>query len=56
MNELDRKLGIDFAPDTRNVNVDHVVQRGSAVYGLPHVASEHLARNELLLMPHQVFQ
>ena len=47
MNELDRKLRIDFAPDACNMDVDHVVERCSAVQCFPHVASEHFARDQL---------
>src|SRR5439155_16364097 len=49
-------FGVDFLAETRDLNINHVVERRRAPRFLPHLARQHLPRDQVALMPEQVFE
>src|SRR5262249_47443632 len=51
-----RAVDIDFLTQPRHLHVDDVVERRGAARLLPHIAREHLTRDEVPLVPQEVFE
>src|SRR2546428_32110 len=56
MDELRRCILIDLLPQTRDMYVDHVVERCGPGWLFPDIAAQHLARYELPMMAQQVLE
>ncbi len=56
VNQFLAELVIHFPAQSGHMHVDYVVKRRVAPRFLPHIAGEHLARYNMALMAHQVFQ
>src|SRR5438067_7774483 len=56
VNEPRMPFDIDFLPQASDLHIDHVVERGRASWLFPDLARQHLARDEVALMPKEVFE
>src|ERR1700738_3133318 len=56
LNERGRPATIDFPAQVRDVHVDDIVERRCAADLVPNVLGEHLARDDLSGLAHQVSQ
>src|ERR1700738_1500278 len=56
LNERCRPATIDFSAQVRDVHVDDIIERRCAADLAPNVLGEHLARNDLCGLAHQVSQ
>src|ERR1700730_18678769 len=56
LNERRRPAAIDLPAQVRNVHVDDIVERGCPADLVPNVLGEHLARNDLSWLAHEVCQ
>ena len=56
MNQSFETVRIDFAPEPRHLHVDDVVERCRPARLSPDVSREHLARDEVALVPQQVLE
>src|SRR5206468_5946050 len=56
VNQSFETVRIDFAPEPRHLHVDDVVERCRPARLSPDVSREHLARDEVALVPQQVLE
>src|SRR5205823_11298459 len=56
VDQFDRMIRVDFSSKAGDVNVDHVIQRGTPGCLFPDFAPQCITQNDLPLMPHQVLQ
>jgi hypothetical protein len=56
MDEFAGELLIHLLPEAGDVDVNHVIEWGSAGGFFPHVVAEHLPRHQLVVVAQQVFE
>jgi hypothetical protein len=56
VNEARGSFGVDLLPQTRNLDVDDVVEWRRSPRFFPDLARQHLARHEVALMAEQIFE
>jgi hypothetical protein len=56
MNQLSWKWVVHLAPQPSDMHVNHVVHRSDTGWRLPNIAGKHFTRDDLALMPQQVFK
>src|SRR6476660_1761729 len=56
VNQTDSAFRIDLATESRDLNVDDVVERRRATWLFPHIPREHFAGHQVALMAQEVFE